>query len=137
MTGAIGGVGGIGGMGGMGGVGGMTAGAAAPASAPAGGGDTASAAQPSTQVTISLGGQQALAGESTQPGASFSVSQDASGHHYVGGVDANGFSNPDAAHGVSGMDGRCNAFGQDVSQLNKLDELTAALLLALLLKKRD
>ena len=159
---AIGG-GGIGG--GMGGVGGAGAIGAAGAAGPAGAGGATPAAgsankpgtvQPSATVTISQAAQKALAGEPTQVGANFSVSQDASGHQYVGGMDANGFSNPDlkATQQVNGtgdasqvggtqsataatVDSCCNANGQSYGELNKMSDLVAALLLALLTQQEQ
>lgn len=65
--------------------------------------------------------------EATQVGASFSVTKDGTGHHYVNGMDANGFKAPgsvDPAH---------NANGQSYQELNKLDDMVAMALLALLL----
>lgn len=133
MTG-IGGVGAIGsgmiggGMigGGMRGgpVGGM---AGAEGSAAVGAGQQAASAgnapvQPSTTVTISDAAQKALSSEGSQvAGASFSVTQDSGGHNYVGGYDANGFSNPEASV--------MNGFSQ---ASNRLDDLLAVAILALM-----
>ena len=137
MVGAIGGGMGGGAIGGsMGGVGGTGAmGAASSASATGspgvGGGaksakaDSAGAPEASTKVTISQAAQKASV-EPTQEGASFSVKTGSDGHKYVGGMDANGFENPDI-----------NALGQSVSELNKLDEALAAILLMLLMQKQQ
>lgn len=125
-------VGAIGGGGmGMGMAGGM--GAVAPAAPAAvapsmGGAATGGASAPvsSTQVTISAAAQKAMATDGLQVGASFSVTTDAAGHHYAGGVDANGFSISVATltQAPSAAD-------------HKLDDLVAAVLLALLLKEKQ
>lgn len=131
------GVGGIGAAGvaggagmGMGGAGAAPA-VAAPASAsPAQAGAAPSAASEGVKVTISQAGQR-MSMEATQVGASFSVTSDVGGHQYVAGMDANGFRSPDAVSPTH------NANGQSYAELNKLDDMLAAALLALLLGQRD
>ena len=153
--GAIGGVGGgigVGGMGGMGGVGagpaGVSAGGGASAAAASGGASApaASVGMASAKVTISQQAAKALAGEAQQAGANFSVSQDASGHQYVNGMDSNGFRNPDlkstqqvgqAGQSEAMQQDNINALGQNTDELNKMSELVAMLLLALLAKEQQ
>lgn len=128
------GVGGIGGAGGMGGVGvgciggaGMGPSAAGPATAAPG----AAGATEGVKVSISAAGRQ-MSQEATQVGASFSVTQDGTGHHYVNGTDANGFKAPGT------VDPMHNVNGQSYRELNKLDDAVALALLALLLSdKKD
>lgn len=104
---------------GMGGVGtGPPNAAAPPARAPA--------SAESTKVTLSAAGRE-LAAEATQPGVSLAMSQDGAGHHYLDGMDANGFRAP----GV--VDPLRNVNGQLYAELNKLDELVEAAVLAAIL----
>jgi len=134
------GVGGIGAAGVAGGVGMSVGGAgpgmsavAAPAAAPAGAaqaGASPSVAGEGVKVTISQAGQR-MSMEATQVGASFSVTSDIGGHQYVAGMDADGFRSPDAVSPTH------NANGQSYAELNKLDDMLAAALLALLLGQRD
>lgn len=155
--GSVGGVGaGMGGMGGAGGVGGAggagaagaAGGASGVANAQAAQASTGTAPEPSAKITISDAAMKANSVEPTQPGASFSLSVDKGGHHYAGGTDANGFSNPDLkpmqtvgsagkseSHAANAFDLSTNALGQKYSDLNKLDDAIAALLLAMLQKK--
>lgn len=86
---------------------------------------SAQSAGPSTQVTISAAAQKAMATDNQQVGMSFSISTDGAGHHYTGNVDANGFS-INVAGGASGA-----------SNDSRLDDLVAAVLLALLLKDKQ
>jgi hypothetical protein len=109
----------MGGMG-IGGIGTGPPGATAPPAAAPG-----SPAE-STKVTLSAAGRE-MAAEATQPGASLALSQDASGHHYVNGMDANGFRAPGA------VDPLRNVNGQLYAELNKLDELVEAAVLAAIL----
>ena len=124
--GAVGGAGlGMGAAAGIGGAG-ATAGAGnAPKAPSASSASSASATEPSAKVTISAAAQRASV-EPTQEGTTFSVTTGSDGHKYVGGMDANGFQNPDI-----------NALGQNVNELNKLDEALAALLLMLMLQKQQ
>lgn len=161
--GAVGGAGGMGGAGGAGGVGGGAGAGASTGAAAMGGtvpaspssGSTQStrpaqqaAPEASTTITISKAAMRANSVEPTQPGASFSLTTDKGGHHYAGGTDVNGFSNPQlkptqtvgSAGKSEGSDGSStsldrNVLGQKYSDLNKLDEAIAALLLSLLQKK--
>lgn len=86
---------------------------------------SAQSVSPSTQVTISAAAQKAMATDNQQVGMSFSISTDGTGHHYSGNVDANGFS--------------INVAGGAPSASNdsRLDDLVAAVLLALLLKDKQ
>lgn len=59
------------------------------------GGGGAGGPQPSAKITISDAATRALTDTGNVTGASFSISKDSSGHHYMGGVDAAGFSNPE------------------------------------------
>ncbi len=127
--GAIGGGMGVGMGASIGGMGAVPA--AAPAMAPSMGGNApsgggVSAPVSSTQVTISAAAQKAMATDAQQVGASFSISTDASGHHYAGGVDANGFSISVATVTQAPA----------ASDMN-LDDLVALAVLALLLKEQQ
>lgn len=86
---------------------------------------SAQSVSPGTQVTISAAAQKAMATDNQQVGMSFSISTDGTGHHYSGNVDANGFS--------------INVAGGAPSASNdsRLDDLVAAVLLALLLKDKQ
>ena len=143
-----GGIGGVGGGmgGGMGG--GISGASASVAVGPVGGALNAkpntpstggSVAEPSSTVTISKAAQMTVSKEPQQVGASFSVSKDDAGHHYVGNSDANGFSNPDlkSTQQVNSTENasNLNALGQDVNELNKLSDALAMLLLMLMSKK--
>ncbi len=86
---------------------------------------SAQSVSPSTQVTISAAAQKAMATDNQQVGMSFSISTDGAGHHYSGNVDANGFS-INVAGGAPGA-----------SNDSRLDDLVAAVLLALLLKDKQ
>lgn len=146
--GAIGGIGGIGGVGGVGAYGGTGAvGGAGAASAATTGASAAvsasgsvgasnpanatTAVQPSAKVTISEAAREALAGDTVQRGATFSAVKASDGNTYVGGTDRNGFGNPDAAKFEALPHGE-NAFGQKYSILNRMNELVAAFLAAML-----
>lgn len=149
VAGAGGGIGGVGGgMGGGAGVsagGGVSAGASVAGTSggpsspkpptPGGGGSP----EPSAKVTISKAAELAVSQEPRQVGASFSVSKDDAGHHYVGNSDANGFSNPDLkpTQQVNSTEdaSNLNALGQDTNELNKLSDALAMLLLMLMSKK--
>ena len=104
--------------------------AAAPATSGASTSTTSSvsssqAASPSTQAAISAAAQKAMATDNQQVGVSFSISTDGTGHHYAGNVDANGFS-INVAEGAAGG-----------SNAHRLDDLVAAVLLALLLQDKS
>lgn len=122
-VGGIGGAGGVGGLG-VGGMGGASVGP--PAAGTATAASNASGASEGVKVSISAAGRQ-MSLEATQVGASFSVSKDGAGHHYVNGTDANGFKSPDSVSPTH------NANGQSYAELNKLDDMVAMALLALLL----
>ena len=127
-----GGAGAMGGVSGAGSVSGTaSAGPASSSSASQGGAGEASA-----KVTISQAAQEALAAEAPATGASFSAEKASDGRTYVGNVDRNGFRNPDAPKMAEPTDAKnVNSLGQDVSELNKMSELLAALLLARLMEK--
>ncbi|MDO8416358.1 MAG: hypothetical protein Q7S87_09125 [Agitococcus sp.] len=109
---------------GMGAVGAATPGTGTPSAAatgtaaPAGG--AAKMEPPSAVVTISQAAIKALS-EAPQVGANFSVSQDASGHQYVGGMDASGFHAPSSMSGSSQ-----NVNGQSMESLNGGQDLLVA-----------